>query len=436
VTSREQRAEHITDVWFLTSEIEGQRAGSFRQERWAKVFLGGGARVSFFNVQGAFGARELHFEDEAQFTAFRREVARTTKPVASVREGAWVRFLRRGKHLFLVDLYLPNVLMLFFKTRKRLLGSGRVLVMASSPPFAVALVGALLKWLRAEQVVLAVDMRDAWGLHPVLGGSRWLKQWIERRVMRVADAISTVSHGLKDEYEAAYGVPVRVLYNVATHYFDVGGAQPIDWRALNPRIDPGRYKLVYTGSTPEGFYDVRSLVSGVKRLRSASPVLADRLQLVFVGACREVAAEVERQKLVGDDIVFVDLVPHETAKAIQKNADALIFLAYDGDGNRGVVSTKFFEYLALGKHILPVSVRKDSDVDRLLRKYAGRTCNLQSDTAIADVLKHVAEGGGDAFLPKVDDPRAVRPLLEAYEDFAQVLLEGDAACAESRVSDG
>jgi glycosyltransferase involved in cell wall biosynthesis len=293
--------------------------------------------------------------------------------------------------------------------------------MPSSPVFSLALVGAILKRLHPRKVLLAIDMRDAWALHPELRGSVWLKRRIERWVLQSADRISTMSHDLAREMATAYGLPVKVYYNVATHYFEIPQARPLDWKALDARIDPARRKLVYTGSTPEGFYDVGALVAGVKQIRAARPHLADRLQLIFVGANDEVEKELARQGGGGEDFVFTSLVTHELAKAIQQNADGFLFFAFNRGANKGIVSTKFFEYLALGKPVLPISVCEGSDIDRLLMRFAGRSCRLNTAAEVATALSRFAEGDvGD--LPRVEDTVALRTLADDYYRFARDVL--------------
>ncbi|GEJ55434.1 glycosyltransferase [Anaeromyxobacter diazotrophicus] len=436
--AREQQASTIDEVWFLSSELEGERAGAHRQVRWCRIFLEAGARIVIFNIRGAFHVSETRLDSLAAFETFRHRVLDGAKRVSGIREGALVPLLRRVKHLLLADMYLPNVARLFLRTRRRLVsGSARIAIMPSSPPFSVALVGAALKRLYPRRVLLALDMRDAWALHPELRGSTWLKRRIEQWVLRSADHVSTMSVDLADEMTKTHGVPFEVYYNVATHYFDVQPTLPIDWKALDARIDPARRKLVYTGSTPEGFYDVGALVGGVRQLRATRPDLADSLQLVFVGANAEVEHEVARQGGTGDSFVFTGLVPHEQAKAIQQNADAFLFFAFHRGGNKGIVSTKFFEYLALGKPVLPISVSKGSDIDTLLARFAGRSCRLNSAGEVAEALARVAEGCAHAHLPTVEEPGSLRVLAEDYRRFARAVMRGEAAPAgPAAVMDG
>lgn len=413
----------ISEAWFLTSELESERASSFRQERWCRIFLEAGATLRLFNLRGAIDHSDTVCVDEQSLLDFRRVgVARYRGPQASVREGWVVRLLRRIKHLLLADLYLPNVIKLY--RRLDALLSERcdpVVLMASSPPFSVAVVGALIKRRHPAKVVFTVDMRDAWALHNALGGIKPLKRAIERLVLRRADRVTTVSKGLADEFHQWYGVDVGVMYNVATHYLDVPPAERIDMRQVNPEIDPQRLTLVYTGSTPVHHYDLAAFVGAVARLRSEQPALAARLQLVFVGACDEVRREAQARGLGAPEIVFVSHLPHATARAVQASASALIFLAHHGPNNMGVVSTKLFEYLCLGQPVLPFDLCAGSDVDLLLHRYCGASVNAHGEVAIAELLARVAEKGV-LELPRLSDVCRVRELLEDYRHYAETLL--------------
>ncbi len=430
MSDKQYKTSTQVEAWFLTSEFEGQRAGSFRQERWCKIFSALQCPVRVFNIQGARHVLEKTFDSPEQVDEFRKAVMNGSEGRASVREGRLVNVLRVIKHTFFIDLYLPNVIAVYRRCAQLLRErEGRVVIMASSPPFSMAVVGALLKRRFPEKVTLSVDMRDAWAMHISLGGNRTIRRCIEGRALRRADAVTTVSYGLTDEFEEAYGIKVDTLFNVATHYFEVKQKSEIDWRALNPAIDPGRLKVVYTGSTPIGFYDLASLTRGIKQLRERDPSAADRVQCIFVGACAEVESAWQAQGGSDNDVVFVPHVNHNMARAIQQNADALMFLAYFGPGNKGVVSTKIFEYMALGKPILPISLHENSDVDRLLLTYCGRSSRLHTADDIEAALRQMTVQGAEAVLPRMDDPERVRPLLDGYRDLSRRLIDGERRAA-------
>ena len=115
-----------------------------------------------------------------ELSAFRAAAVRQGAAKPSVREGGFARVLRRIKHALFVDLYYPNIWLLIGHALARSLRHhGRVLVMGSSPPFSMAVAGAVLRLLRPSVVVLAIDMRDAWAMHLSLGGARRAKLTID-----------------------------------------------------------------------------------------------------------------------------------------------------------------------------------------------------------------------------------------------------------------
>jgi glycosyltransferase involved in cell wall biosynthesis len=420
-------------IWFLTSEFEGERAGSFRQERWARLFLERGWRVRVFNVRGAFGLADIPLTSIAELDKVRERKAQAPGPKASVREGVLARTLRMAKHLLLVDLYYPNLFTLARRASRGIEASeAQVVVMCSSPPFALAVVGWWLKQRYPSRVTLCVDMRDAWALHGALGGIRPLKCAIERAVLRAADRVSTVAQGLREEFREYYGVNAALIYNVATHYRHTSVPDPMPLEEVSQEALPGSLRLIYTGSTPVGHYDAEAIVEGVGRFRDENPDLADRVQLVFVGACEEIAREASRRGRRNPSLVFIPHLPNDVTRRVQAGADALMFLGHRGPRNSGVVSTKIFEYMALGIPILPICLEPLSDVDTLLLRICGRTIHATNVVTIANLLASVAREGTQA-LPRTTDPAALWALCDAYGTFEAELPSSPARFTDAQV---
>lgn len=411
-----------SEVWFLTSELESERAGSFRQERWSYLFLNAGASVRIFNLRGAFGYSDIVCKDVASFRKFRANAIKLYRgPRTSVREGLLVKFLRKIKHYSLADLYLPNVFRVYKHLEFLLRNQNKpVVLMASSPPFSVALISALIKKKYPDKVILSIDMRDAWALHTALGGFKFIKRIIERSVLKRADYVTTVSRGLSEEFNATYDINVLVMYNVATHYLDTPKPSPIKLDEIISGVDLNRRILIYTGSAPENFYDVESIVKALYRINK-NVDLANRLQFIFAGACETVQRAAESLNISDNDILFIPHLPRPIARSLQVSGSALIFLAFNGPKNMGVVSTKIFEYLYLGQPIIPFGLCHDSDVDFLLKHYCGSSINVIGEDEIYDLLVKVITEGVD-FLPRLSDPTKVNELLEDYICHVKKLL--------------
>jgi len=415
---------NIKEVWFLTSELESERASSFRQERWCCYFLKEGALLRIFNLRGIFSYSDIICVDKDSLALFRKSgLANYQGPQASVREGIVAKILRRLKHLMLADLYLPNVFSLCIRLDKLLADRIEpVVIFASSPPFSLAVIGFLMKRRYKDKAIFIIDMRDAWALHNALGGIRWIKRGIERRVLQIANQVITVSIGLADEFELHYGIKVEVAYNVATHYIENDFPERIDLHKIHPEIDPNRIVIVYTGSVPEFHYDITSMINAIRKFSIENKEISQRIQLVFIGACDIVKQEASAQVIDQKSIIFVDHLPHHLIRSVQASASALLLLAHHGPKNRGVVSTKLFEYLCLSKPILPIDLCQGSDVDILLKKYCGSSLNIHKSEEIQKILQRIAENGV-SFLPKIVNVQDIGDLMDSYEILTKRILQ-------------
>jgi hypothetical protein len=118
--------------------------------------------------------------------------------------------------------------------------------------------------------------------------------------------------------------------------------------------------------------------------------------------------------------VFVPHLPNDAARRVQAGADALVFLGHRGPRNSGVVSTKIFEYMALGSPILPLCLQPQSDVDGLLLSLCGQTIHATDADAIAALLERVAREG-TSVLPRTTSTSALWALFDAYGAFEAAL---------------
>lgn len=416
-------------IWMLTSDIMGPLGGGFRQQRWAEYLLARGEPVRLFHVEGAFGVQYADVHSLAELHDRRRAWIAAAPPRAGVRDSRAARIFRLFKHTFLIDLFLPSVFRLIATVHGMLRDApAHVVLMCSSPPYAMALAGRVLKALHGDRITMALDMRDLWSLHTAFPGPKVHKRLIERWVIGGTDIFTTVAPALADRFRQRFGRGGEVVFNVATHApmiaTDPAG---FDWKAVDQRIRADSRKIVYTGSIPAGFYDLGGLLDAIEAF--AGRPEAQALQFVFVGAGGELATRASNHAIPENLIVFTPQVRHETAAAIQVAADALMFLGYRAADNQGQVSIKLFEYFRRGKPILPVHIRAGSDVAWLVEHYCGRPCpHLLDAAALSDAFADVAMTGGRTLPAAQDVPAREASLLQAYEDVSDRIV--------ARVSDG
>jgi hypothetical protein len=422
--SNQNVVDEVKSVWFITSGLEGSQASSFRQERWCRIFLDCGMHLRIFNLRGAFGYSDTNITSHDELTHFRKQALdRQIGEKNSIREGFLAKVFRRIKHLLLIDLYLPNVILIFLRMHNAIKRQNEAIsIMASSPPFSTAIIGAVLKLIHPKKVILTIDMRDAWAQHKSLRGFKCIKENIENIVLSKADFLGTVSASLSREFIREYGLKVEVIYNVATQHNKMVQSETFEWQKISPLIDSRKKIILYTGSLPEEFYDTDSVVDAIKIVEETDSDLKDRFQFIFIGACNEIKKKSIEKGIKSKNLIFVKHISHELVYEAQSYASALLFFGYLGDENGGVVSTKLFEYIQKNKPILPLNIYKNSDVDCILKKYCGSSIYIENSKDIIECLRLGIKNNLEN-LPSGDKDNKIDELIKDYKFFARKVIK-------------
>lgn len=213
------------------------------------------------------------------------------------------------------------------------------LVYASAPPFTGLMIAAQLA--RAAGIAWVAELRDLWSdNHGYAHGRlrRRLDGFMESRALRSAAALVTVSEPLARQLRARHSAPVAVISNG----FDAAHAP-----ASAPPSDV--LQITYTGSVYPA-YDIGPLLHALERLGER----ASRLRIDFFG--RNLAPL--QQRLQGSPLAplfrISPTVPHNQALSLQRAADVLLFLPWQGVPEGGILTSKLFEYLGARRPILAV----------------------------------------------------------------------------------
>ena len=104
----------------------------------------------------------------------------------------------------------------------------------------------------------------------------------------------------------------------------------------------------------------------------------------------------------------------------QKKADILLLLASPKEVSRGVLTGKFFEYMAAGKPILCIGGKSNFDIGKILRSTKiGQIFEKNDTKKLEDVLRSTYYGGG---LFKAYKPNNNKLLSFSREHIAEVFL--------------
>ena len=282
---------------------------------------------------------------------------------AGARLGLWAR-----ANVFLPDARVGWV-PFAARAARRLLRAGRVdALLTSGPPHSTHLVGLALRRALADRGVSWIaDFRDPWtGINfydelPMTAPARAFDAALERRVLRSADAIVTVSPTWARELEAKGGVEgVRVIQN---------GFDPDDFERTTPPASPSAesFALTHVGSL-YGSRDPEALWGAVAALREQGA--AEQLRIRLVGRVDDaVRASLARHGLT-EVVDASGVVTHAEAVGAMAAAD-LLFLSIEPVRNAaGILTGKLYEYLASGRPVLALGP-PDGDAAGLLARTGG-----------------------------------------------------------------
>lgn len=230
-------------------------------------------------------------------------------------------------------------------------------VLASSPPLTVGLAGALVAG--RHRVPWVLDVRDLWPKAAVVLGelssarSIAIAERLERWLYRRADLITTVTEPFRRHIaeRAPGGTRIEVLPNGTTREWLERGRRHPDRAALGLPTD--RFVWAYAGNL--------GLYHGLDTAMDAAELLGDGFQLLLIGhgPLRE---ELERRAatLAPGQVRFEGLMSPDAAADRLLAADALLVALRSSLDD--VISSKLFDYCALGK---PVIVAATGETRRL-----------------------------------------------------------------------
>lgn len=261
----------------------------------------------------------------------------------------------------------------FAAALERLDGEAFDAILSTSPPVTAHLVARDLK--RRTGLPWIADFRDLWAdnySYPWSEFRRSLDRLVERRVLRDADALVTVSEPLARTLGTRHPNQAGSIPN---------GFAPEDMAEPDLPLSD-RFSITYTGTLYPGKRDPRPLFRALATLIDRRVLDPGKLELRFYGRNVDqpsLLADVTAQGL-RSSLVVGGLLPR--AEMLQRQRESQILLALDWTDERepGVTTGKIFEYLAAGRPILGVGP-SGSVADLLLRETsAGRQCSTEGQT--------------------------------------------------------
>lgn len=249
-------------------------------------------------------------------------------------------------------------------------------ILSTSPPPTAHLVAASLA--RKSGVGWVADLRDLWSTNAAVDLPPWLtgvEGWIERRVLRHARSLVTVTPVWAKQLEAMHGKRTQVITN---------GFDPEETPSAPPPMLP-RMTLTYTGAIYAKHQDSEPLFEGIARLRQRRRITADELVLRFYGSEHEQLPPLVERYHLGDLVELHGLVSREEALARQRESAALVVFEWNSAKERGWFPLKSFEYLPTRRPVLVIGYHDEGLLSELMTETkTGEICT--SAEAVATTL--------------------------------------------------
>jgi glycosyltransferase involved in cell wall biosynthesis len=206
------------------------------------------------------------------------------------------------------------------------------------------------------------DFRDPWTdiyyykelYHSKL--ATWYDKITERKVLVHADKIITVSGEVGKLLLRKIPGSTGKIAVIPNGYDETD----FDKITLLPNKD---FTITYTGTIAVN-YRIEQFIEAISRLPEG---VKKELRIRFVGNVPDEILHLFELKNLSHLVEVLGYIPHERAVAEMVNASLLLLAIPDSPDNKGIVTGKFFEYLAARRPILAIGP-KGGDVDRMVRE--------------------------------------------------------------------
>ena len=224
-------------------------------------------------------------------------------------------------------------------------------IVSTGPPHSMHLIARALH--RSMGIPWTADFRDPWTRifyfkHlPLTRRSRKRYAAMELSVLREADHVVAVTDNMVRDFleELGPGQQDKGKFHVIENGYDEA-----DFTGITAAELPAGFNLVHTGLfSAEG--NPHRLWKVLAELCRDLPGFGRDLHLTFAGKTDPEILAAVREAGLGDRLTDLGYIPHHEANRLQKAADLLLLPLREEPEAAGILTGKYFEYLAAGRPI-------------------------------------------------------------------------------------
>ncbi len=220
-------------------------------------------------------------------------------------------------------------------------------LISSSSPVTSHLIARDLK--KRYNIPWIADFRDLWTqnhYYPYSPLRRQIDTQFERKTLRMADALTTVSQPLNEKLYERY--PEKYISTITNGF---------DPEEINPGVSLSEnFTITYTGALYKGRRDPEPLFKVLSELIHEGILARSDISVNFYGRPESWLGEGIAKYKIGNVVSIHGSVPRELAIKKQWESQILLLLTWDNPSEKGVYTGKVFDYLAAQRPILSLGL--------------------------------------------------------------------------------
>src|SRR5579872_3649885 len=219
-------------------------------------------------------------------------------------------------------------------------------IMSSALPATMHLAAAIVS--RARHLPWLAEYRDLWIGYPYKRRGplrRWLESALERRALRNASAIVTVSKSLAKSLRALHSS--QKLF-VAENAYDLD-----EWTGLD-QLMPKEFLICYAGRLYGGARSPELLFTALAQLKAEKHPAGDAASIAFYGSDMDVATDLAARFDLTAQVRCYGIAPRQEVLRAERAAAILLLLLSNDPATLGEFGSKIFEYVGAGRPVLAI----------------------------------------------------------------------------------
>lgn len=253
-------------------------------------------------------------------------------------------------------------------------------LITTGPPHSVNVIGLKLK--RKLNVFWLADFRDPWtniDFYKELkltALANKIHHRLEKKVLKAADKVVVVGKTMKKEF---IEISNKNNISVITNGYDE------DDFSVFKKSESSKFIIAHIGSINKD-RNHESFYKAISKAISSDSDLKKKIKLVFVGKLDASVRQMLTKYRLNEFSEIIKYLPHDEVVQYMFNADLLYLPINNTKNAKGILTGKFFEYLASKNPVLAIGPT-DGDIAEILKETnAGQIFDFNNTTGVFDFI--------------------------------------------------